>query len=372
MNEEVVKLLLSGLPSKIQCSNEKQGAYRLNIPKVIGVTKFKFIQFAHPQKYQWLSIDIDDRSRFQEFEHFYSFCDKNVIPVPTIIVKTSKGWHLHWYLDTPIWKNNRLLLSYRKKLIRKLNEYFGGDKHSAGYIFRNPLFHDYVFMDVHYTLNDFEHIVSLESMKKTIAKKRKSIKKTEKFIDFTAVKVGERNNTLFQYIRTFTFRNIHLSFEQVLKEAVRVNDLMIEPLNFSEVKATTASAYSFAQRNYNENYKKNKYQAQYNRLLAKYKAKKTYIKGFKNIVASLKEGKIAFFKIIWGLVSFRKLAKIAKISDKTIKKYLQKIKKDLIALIHNKKISFEQIEQIIKEEIALLQVELVDIEKVKEVGVLRC
>jgi len=372
MREEVVRLLLSGLPSKIQCSNEKQGAYRLNIPKVVGVTKFKFIQFAHPQKYQWISIDIDDRSRFQEFEHFYSFCDKNVIPIPTIIVKTNKGWHLHWYLDTPIWKNNRLLLSYRKELIRKLNEYFGGDKHSAGYIFRNPLFHDYVFMDVHYTLDDFKHIVSLESMKKTIVKKRKSIKKTEKFIDFTAIKVGERNNTLLQYIRTFTFRNIHLSFEQVLKEALRVNNLMVEPLSYSEVKATTASAFNFAQKNYDENYKKNKYQAQYNRLLAKYKSKKTYIKGFKNLIDGLKNNSISIFQFIWRKISFRKLANLLKISDKTIKKHFKKFKKDLILYLKSKKLSFEEIEQIIVEEISFLKEEILSIKKIKELGVLRC
>jgi hypothetical protein len=274
-------------------------------------------------------------------------------------------------METPFWKNNSLLLKYRKELLIQLNAYFGGDKHSAGFIFRNPLKHKYVFFDLHYTFDDFKHIVSIDDIKNQYYTK-KSIKKVAQFIDFTAVKVGERNNTLLKYIRTFTFRNIHLSFEQVLKEALRVNDLMIEPLSYNEVKATTLSAYNFAQKNYDENYKKNKYQAQYNRLLAKYKSKKTYIKGFKNLIEELKNDNISVLQFIWNKISFRKLAKLLKISDKTIKKHFKKFKKDLILYLEDKKLSFGEIEQIIIEEIFMLKEEITTIKEVKELGVLRC
>ena len=369
--QEVVKLLLSGLPDKIQCSNEKKGAYKLNIPKNIAIHNYKFIQFAHPKKYQWLSVDVDDRNQFSNIEDIVLFCKNNVIPIPTLIVETNKGFHIHWYMETPFWKNNSLLLKYRKELLIQLNAYFGGDKHSAGFIFRNPLKHKYVFFDLHYTFDDFKHIVSIDDIKNQYYTK-KSIKKVAQFIDFTAVKVGERNNTLLKYIRTFTFRNIHLSFEQVLKEALRVNDLMIEPLSYNEVKATTLSAYNFAQKNYDENYKKNKYQAQYNRLLAKYKSKKTYIKGFKNLIEELKNDNISVLQFIWNKISFRKLAKLLKISDKTIKKHFKKFKKDLILYLEDKKLSFGEIEQIIIEEIFMLKEEITTIKEVKELGVLRC
>jgi len=66
------------------------------------------------------------------------------------------------------------------------------------------------------------------------------------------------------------------------------------------------------------------------------------------------------------------LAKLLKISDKTIKKHFEKFKKDLILYLKDKKLSFNEIEQIIVEEISMLKEEIITIKEVKELGVLRC
>ena len=330
------RMLASGLPEKIQCSNEKTGKYLLNIPKVIAIKNYKFIQFAHPKKYQWLSIDIDSREVLTSTSVILSICKKNNIPQPTIIVKTNRGWHIHWYLDEALWKNNKLYMLWRKAILKVLNRFFGGDNYAAGFIFRNPFKHDILFFENVYTVSDFEHFISLKQIKeKLIQEKPQKIRKLKKYIDFTKVQEGTRNTTLFVYIRTFMFRNYELGLKLFHIEALRVNSLMPVPLSESEVRATVNSAYTFVIEHYNPNYK-NKDQVKYNKKLAKYKAQKTYLKALSNLVENLKKDTFSFFGFIKNLYSFRKLSELAGISAKTIKKYLLNLKEDLLRIIKNK------------------------------------
>jgi hypothetical protein len=372
-NDEIIlfRMLASGLPDKIQCSNEKSKKYCLGVPKITAIKKYKFIQFAHPDKYQWLSIDIDSRSKFKNFDDILLFCGQNNVPEPTIILKSNKGWHIHWYLDEALWKNNKLLMSWRKEILHYLNGLFGGDKYAAGFIFRNPFKHEIVFKPNVYIINDFTHLVSLEKIKQSLKiKKVNKIKKLKKFVDFTSIKIGERNNTLFNYIRTFMFRNYELGLDVFHIEALRVNSLMPNPLSESEVRATVNSAYSFVKKHYNPDYK-NKNQTEYNRKLAKYKAQKTYLKALTNLVDSLKENKFSFFKFVRNFYSLRKLAILAKVDPKTIKKYILKLKNDLLKIIKNKTQIMIDIVNFTFEYFIKQFSFLVNIEKNK-IGVLRC
>ena len=376
--EIVFRMLASALPENVQCSNEKSGRYKLGIPKFIAIRNYTFIQFSHPKKWHWLSVDIDDRNTYKTFDDIIARCKELGLPLPSLVVKTTKGWHIHWYLDEALWRNNKLHTRWRKEIQYRLNQAFGGDKHAAGWIFRNPFKHEYMTsLDV-YTISDFEFLYSLKEAKKALraTKQVKKIKKLKKFFDFTKVKKGSRNNTLLTYIRTFMFRNFEgLTLKNFIMEGLRVNSLMPEPLKEDEVRATVRSAYDFVSEHYNPDYK-NKDQAEYNRKLAKYKAQKTYLKALTSLTEALKADKISFFRIMRELYSFRFFSKLAGVSDKTIKKYIKQLKEDLHRIVVQKSQMFINVTEltfsfILKEYDNLFRADTKSNEDEK-VGVLRC
>lgn len=340
---EVIKLILSGLPSKVQCSNEKSGKYKLNIPKALAVNKYKFIQISHPKKYQMFSIDIDSRAELPTVESILERCDEQGIPTPTMIVKTNKGWHIHWYLEECIWKDNKPLMIFRKKVITYFNKVFGGDPHSAGFIMRNPIKHDTLFLDNRYYLKDFDFIVKLEDIIEDIRLKEEkakqvrfqSRKNVKKKYDFSSVKIGERNNTLFEYMRSFMFRNYKLGMDAFLVEAQRVNALFPDPLAYPEIRATVYSVWNFVEKHYDPD-RHNPDQTKYNRELAKYKAQKTYLKILTNLISKIKEDAVSFFKLFNDYYSLRALGRFGDACHKTVKKYLQQLKEDLVKIIQKK------------------------------------
>jgi len=341
MMDRIIYMMAKILPSKIQASMEKANKYNVNTPKYLALTKMNFIQFDHPKFYGTISIDID--KLISELD-IYDLCNDNNIPLPTLIVQTTKGKHLHWFLDDTslIWKNNPLRMTYRKELIKKLNMIFGGDKHSAGHIFRNPITHNHIFMDRVFTFNNFDDIIYFKEFEEDFKNKKIKVEKTTKInrkglIDFSKIKKGNRNNTLLLYIRTFMFQNWYKVEEFYLKEALRVNKLMEEPLEKTEIFTIVSSAFKFVNKNYKEGYV-NKKQAEFNRKLAKKKAEKTICKLKDNFIQKYKDGKISNIAILRNLISFYKLSKILKISDKTIKKYYQLLVELVMDLLKENKL----------------------------------
>lgn len=378
------RMMMSALPAKVQCSNEKTGQYKLNIPKTVAIKNYKFIQFQHKKKYQWLSADIDTRKTFPDYGHVLEACLKANLPLPTLVVKTTRGWHVHWYMDETLWKNNPLHVLWRDKIKEYLGEVLGADKHAAGFIMRNPFQHDYLFnINGVYTIDDFNKIYTLDQTKQdlyeiktTLKGLNKKVKATKQKIDFTKVQEGTRNNTLLVYIRSFMFRNFEdLKVEEFLVEALRMNSLMPQPLSKKEVQTIVFSAYKFVSANYKPGFKKEG-QEEYNRKVAKFKAHKTYLKILTNLYKMLQEDSVSLFKLVHEYYSFRKLAKLVGVCHKTIKKYLVQLKTDLVNLVKNKgKMLVDLVNYSFKVFMSGAKVAVFDIIKSKNtnnLGVLRC
>lgn len=331
------KLLLSGLNKYIQCSDKKSDTYKLGISKFDAVDNNSFIQVRHKDYHKFIIIDVDSRENLKKFEDINNILKENYISLPNFIVKTNKGWHIWWVLDKPIFRNNRKQLNVYKIIKDKLNNILGGDNNFSGFIARNPLKHETFInslTDLHtfssfLNENDYQEVSKLNNFTK---RRRKIVKNN---VDFTKVGVGNRNQTLYKYLRTYGLVNFKdLDEDSFFERARQVNSMFIEPLDYQEVLSVSKSVFNWVSQHYNENYDKS-YIIERNRLLAKEKAQKTQSK----ILTNLKDGlaSLSILKLVSGKYSWKFLAKILKVDRKTVKKYFNLIKKIILQLV--KKVS---------------------------------
>jgi len=331
------QLLLSAIPYKIQCSNEKRNNYKLNVIKYNAIDEYNFIQISHPKYYRFISIDIDSKQNIKTFEHIYLICKEKNIPYPTIIVETNRGWHVHWAFIELLWKNNKKLMIFRKKVFDYLNDVFNGDKHFSSFIVRNPLKHNYTYLDMQYTIDKWKHICNIDEININSSKTEK-IFYGNKYFNFNSVKVGNRNNTLYRYLTQYGFVNFKSidNERSLINEGLRINKQFAEPLEDYEVIAVAKSVYKFIVTNYNEKYV-SKFTKEKNRLLAKQKKMKTIEKMF----AAIKNKKVDFIKLLRNSYTYNKLAKLLGVSNKTAKKHYKKLIKFVLSLLNVVKYKFD-------------------------------
>jgi len=331
---KLAQLLLSALPKTIQCSNYKQEQYRKGVNKAIAIDEYNFIQLQHPAYYKFLSIDIDNKAEFTTFSDIIKVCQVNHIPIPTIIVETNKGWHIHWALKQPVWKNNKYLTHWRSVILSELNNIFGGDKHFASFIVRNPLKHNHFYVYSEYDYKDFDVIASFDDIKKLkFADKKHTKYRGKKFYDFTKVKVGERNTNLFNYLRQFGYVNFeNCSVDKLTKEGLRVNNLMQEPLPENEVISTAKSVWKHVIETYDPN-RYDEEQIKKNRELAKKRKEKKIEEITENVRTLAINGAIKFYDFFKKNISFRKLSKMIGIDRRTIAKHFVVVVKKLLIKI---------------------------------------
>lgn len=291
-------------PIKLLASNTKNDEY-VYMPKDQALTK-KFIQF---NKHAVTSIIIDvDHVNQQEL-----YTKIKELPIPSMVVHTDKGFHLHYVLKYPVGHSKKSLVLWANRIKSAMLKKVGGDIHANGVaprIYRNPWTHITDFNQVEYTLKELASFVTLDKTKPSSGSKgtfRKSFKN---------VKVGERHNTMFDYLRFNAYRLKNRGdLRQVLMFlGQEANEEMVEPLPDSQISSLVSCICVFMQK-YTGRPKEDV--EAYNKSLAKAR----HDKAMGKILAVLEA--ISFKSV--QVLSGRKIAKMASTSNSTVSKHLNKI-----------------------------------------------
>ena len=291
-------------PIKLLASDTKHEDYTY-MPKAEAITK-KFIQF---NKHAVTSIIIDvDHVSLKELE-----AKLTTLPTPSMVVHTDKGYHVHYVLKYPVGHRNRSLVLWANRIKSAMLKEVGGDIHANGVaprVYRNPWKHITDFTGKEYTLKELASYVTLSTPKQSKESKgtfRKS---------FKDVKVGERHNTMFDYLRynAYRLKNRGDLRQVLLYLANEANEEMQEALPISQLEALVSSICVFMQ----------KYTGRpqedvvaYNKALAKAR----HDKAMGKILSVLETVSFKFVEVL----SARKIAKMASTSNSTVSKHLTKI-----------------------------------------------
>ncbi len=260
--------LLDTSTRKIQCSNEK------NIPSVFKsydeALEYNFVRFGNKYFIPAISIDIDNH---QDIRKVSSVLKSNKLPTPNIVVKTSKGLHIHWVLDKPIKTTSVPPLLFYQSIANELIKLFDSDKNAmpkrSGRMFRNPLLHSTTyFTSNEVSLSDFKHIIPKHSSNENKVEKRKVLR--YKVPDFSKIEKGGRNQALFDYGRHVAYRHgAKEGLQNVVEAAINsANRKLSEPLPVDETATIVSSITRFVETYYIKR-TKNPKTIEFNRKLAK-------------------------------------------------------------------------------------------------------
>ena len=233
------------LPYKPFCSFGKGGKTLIRSKK--HAIQYPLIQVNHVHTVQYLIFDIDAPDAYL---HFF---DEN-LPVPTWIAKNKKNGHCHvcYELKTAVCKTAharlkplRYLASIEYTYAKKLN----ADLRYTGLLTKNPVDRDWqVFLlnPAPFELDELADYVDLETKPKPTEEEKKEV-----------FGLG-RNCMLFDTVRFWAYKAIreHLDsgldiwYQEVLERSKTANGAFLEPLPYSEVKATAKSIARWVWRNH--------------------------------------------------------------------------------------------------------------------------
>ena len=228
------------LPHKPYCSWGK--GERTLIRSKSHAIRFPLIQINTPHLINYLIFDIDAP------DAYLHFLDAN-LPTPSWIAKNPKNGHCHicYALKTPVCKTEnarmkplRYLASIEYSYAKKL----GADLRYTGVLTKNPLDADWqtTFLSpLEYELAELADFIDLETKPKA-----------------NEVSGLGRNCMMFDTVRYWAYKAIraHLSggydlwYAEVLKVAINSNEAFLDPLGYSEVKATAKSVARWVWRNH--------------------------------------------------------------------------------------------------------------------------
>ncbi|MER0132161.1 MULTISPECIES: replication initiation protein [Acinetobacter] len=236
---------LKKLPYKPFCSFGKGGKTLIRSKK--NAIQYPLIQVNHVHTVQYLIFDIDAPDAYL---HFF---DEN-LPVPTWIAKNKKNGHCHvcYELKIPVCKTTharlkplRYLASIEYTYAKKLS----ADLRYTGLLTKNPVDRDWqVFLlnPTPFELDELADYVDLETKPKPTEEEKKEVSG-----------LG-RNCMLFDTVRFWAYKAIreHLDsgldiwYQEVLERSKIANGSFLEPLPYSEVKATAKSIAKWVWRNH--------------------------------------------------------------------------------------------------------------------------
>ena len=234
------------LPKKPYCSYGKGTETYIRSKK--HAIQYPLIQVNHVHTVQYLIFDIDAPDAYL---HFF---DAN-LPTPTWIAKNKKNGHCHvcYELKIPVCKTAharlkplRYLASIEYTYAKKLS----ADLRYTGLLTKNPVDRDWqVFLlnPTPFELDELADYVDLETKPKPTEEERKEVSG-----------LG-RNCMLFDTVRFWAYKAIreHLGsgldswYQEVLERSKIANGAFLEPLPYSEVKATAKSIAKWVWRNHN-------------------------------------------------------------------------------------------------------------------------
>ena len=238
---DFVENFYAKLPHKPYCSDDL--GYGVIIrPKKTAILK-QYIQYNPPCLITSLVFDID-RS-----DAFFAWSDAN-LPTPTWIAKNRLNGHAHvgYMLATPVCTTHRArqnVIEYLAKIEQAYSLALGADRGYTGLITKNPChstWENHIFDVQPHELGYLADFVDLKELK----------------TDLKEVSGLGRNCAMFDTVRYWAYKAIraHLAvgFEkwhlEVLEQAKNANGAFLEPLPYSEVKATAKSIARWVWRNH--------------------------------------------------------------------------------------------------------------------------
>lgn len=220
------------LPHKPYCSDDLGHGVIIR-PKKTAILK-PYIQYNPPCFITSLVFDID-RS-----DAFFAWSDAN-LPAPTWIAKNRENGHAHigYMLATPVCTTHRArqnVIEYLAKIEQAYSLALGADYGYTGLITKNPchgIWENHIFGVEPYELNYLADFVELQELK----------------TDLKEVSGYGRNCAMFDTVRKWAYKAIRdyrgstfdIWLNVVLKQCQSVNNMFLQPLPYSEIKATTKS-----------------------------------------------------------------------------------------------------------------------------------
>ncbi|MFW1637156.1 replication initiation protein [Acinetobacter oleivorans] len=230
------------LPYKPYCSDDLGHGIIIR-PKRTAIQK-QYIQHNPPCLITSLVFDID-RS-----DAYFAWSDAN-LPTPTWIAKNPKNCHAHigYMLAMPVCTTHRArqnVIEYLAKIEQAYSLALGADRGYSGLITKNPChtaWENHIFDVDPYELNYLADFVELQELK----------------TDLKEVSGLGRNCMMFDNVRFWAYEAIRAfisgSYDvwhrEVLNVAINANGAFIQPLPYSEVKATAKSIARWVWRNTN-------------------------------------------------------------------------------------------------------------------------
>ena len=203
-----------------------------------------YIQHNPPCFISSLVFDVDTS------DAYFSWFDAN-LPTPNWIAKNRLNGHAHvgYMLATPVCTTHNAkqkIIEYTAKIQQAYSLALGADHGYSGLITKNPCnsqWENHIFDVQPYDLNYLADFVELQELK----------------TDLREVSGLGRNCAMFDTVRFWAYKAIraHLSkgfdkwHSEVLEQAKNANDAFIQPLPYSEVKATAKSIAKWVWRNHN-------------------------------------------------------------------------------------------------------------------------
>ena len=186
---------------------------------------------------------------------YFAWSDAN-LPQPTWIAKNPKNCHAHigYMLATPVCTTHRArqnVIEYLAKIEQAYGLALGADRGYSGLITKNPChrtWENHIFDVEPYELNYLADFVELTELK----------------TDLKEVSGLGRNCMMFDNVRFWAYEAIRAfisgSYDvwhrEVLNVAINANGAFLEPLPYSEVKATAKSVSRWVWRNHGKAYAK--------------------------------------------------------------------------------------------------------------------
>jgi len=325
------KDFLNLFPREILGSTTKEGGYTLS-KSFYALAHYHYIQYNSQDRINILCVDIDhhrDGAVWIDFD----------LPQPTWTIWTDRGVQFMWVLDKPIFtssqnKHRNTHLAYAKDTLHKIVYALSADTHAIGFnrVFRNPLKHDSRYFDSRVSLKDFGHLKTPPSEWFD-----KVFPKREKFstlfggtrdggLDFSKMEEGDgRNTALFDRLRFWAYdvakSGTYSEFDLAHKGYV-LNQAFKQVLESKEVDRIITSIDKFIENNYmRSNYMAKTTPEERSKIASKNGAKGGAIRkaeAYGRIVATILQMQSFEIKI-----TVSEVARRAKCSDNTVRKYLK-------------------------------------------------
>ena len=231
------------LPHKPYCTDDL-GQGVIIRPKKTAI-QMPYIQHNPPCFISSLVFDVDTS------DAYFSWFDAN-LPTPNWIAKNRLNGHAHvgYMLATPVCTTHNAkqkIIEYTAKIQQAYSLALGADQGYSGLITKNPCnsqWENHIFDVQPYDLGYLADFVELQELK----------------TDLKEVSGLGRNCMMFDTVRFWAYEAIRVFisgapddwYAEVLKVAINANDAFIQPLPYSEVKATAKSIARWVWRSHTE------------------------------------------------------------------------------------------------------------------------